>query len=214
MSILQEITEAIETGQSKVIDTIMQKAIAAGENPNKILDGMVRTMDVVGDKFSKGEIYVPEMLVAARTMKKGIEVLKPYLMKINALTIGKCIIGTVAGDLHDIGKNLVSIMMESVCFEIIDLGVDVSAETFINAMTTNPDMNIVACSALLTTTMPTLQDTVRAIKESGMTGFKIMVGGAPITPEFAVTIGADGYAPDAGSAAMKAKELVSSQIRP
>ncbi len=214
MSILQEITEAIETGQSKVIDTIMQKAIAAGENPNKILDGMVRTMDVVGDKFSKGEIYVPEMLVAARTMKKGIEVLKPYLMKINALTIGKCIIGTVAGDLHDIGKNLVSIMMESVGFEIIDLGVDVSAETFINAIKTNPDVNIVACSALLTTTMPTLQDTVRAIKESGMTGFKIMVGGAPITPEFAVKIGADGYAPDAGSAAMKAKELVSSQIRP
>lgn len=165
-------------------------------------------MGKVGDKFSAGEILVPEKLVTARSMSKGVEILKPVLAREGAESLGKCILGTVAGDLHDIGKNLVGIMIESAGFDLIDLGVDVPIEKFIEAIKANPDVSIVACSALLTTTMPSLQETVKGIKESGLTGFKILVGGAPITQAFAEEIGADGYAPDAGSAVTKAKQLV------
>ena len=139
---------------------------------------------------------------------KGVEVLKPHLVSGAASSLGTCIIGTVAGDLHDIGKNLVAMMIESAGFTVIDLGVDVPKEKFIQAVNQNEDVKLVACSGLLTTTMPAMKETVNALKTSGLKGFKVIVGGAPVTPEFASEIGADGYAADAGGAAIKAKELV------
>ncbi|MCR4436063.1 MAG: corrinoid protein [Clostridiales bacterium] len=208
MSKIQEISTAVETGKSKLISTLVQEALAEGNKATDILNAMTNAMGVVGDKFSKEEIFVPEMLIAARTMQKGVEVLKPLLAGDGSVSLGKCIIGTVAGDLHDIGKNLVAIMIESAGFEVIDLGVDVQTDKFMEAIKAHPDVKIVACSGLLTTTMPAMQETVKAIRESGLTGFKIMVGGAPITAEFAAAIGADAYTPDAGAAAVKAKELV------
>jgi methanogenic corrinoid protein MtbC1 len=165
-------------------------------------------MGVVGDKFSAGEIFVPEMLIAAKSMAKGVDVLRPLLAGDNSTSLGTCIIGTVAGDLHDIGKNLVTMMIESAGFTMVDLGVDVPAEKFVEAIKENENVTLVACSALLTTTMPALREAVETIKASGLEGFKVIVGGAPVTAEFAAEIGADGFAPDAGSAAVKAKELV------
>ena len=166
-------------------------------------------MAVVGEKFKNGEIFVPEMLVAARAMKKGVEVLKPHLSSGATGSNGKLILATVAGDLHDIGKNLVGMMIESAGFEVIDLGVDVPAAKIIECYRENPDTKIIALSALLTTTMPSLKDTVAAIAaEDFRKDVKIMVGGAPITQEFADEIGADGYSEDAASAAALAKSLV------
>jgi methanogenic corrinoid protein MtbC1 len=169
---------------------------------------MVDGMGGVGDKFSTGQIFVPEMLIAAKAMSKGVEVLKPHLAGEASTSLGTCVIGTVQGDLHDIGKNLVAMMVESTGFSIVDLGVDVSAEKFIDAVKQNDDVKLVACSGLLSTTMPAMKATVAAIKASGLAGIKVMVGGAPVTAEFAAQIGADAYAPDAGSAAAKAKEMV------
>jgi len=167
-------------------------------------------MSVVGAKFQANEIFVPEMLVAAKTMKKGVEILRPLLTGDAVGKNGKYIIGTVQGDLHDIGKNLVALMIESAGFEVVDLGVDVPAETFIEAIKANPDCKVVGASALLTTTMESLKNTVKAIIDAGCKSqVKIMVGGAPITQQFADEIGADAYTPDAGSAAVKAVALVS-----
>ncbi|NLM46224.1 MAG: cobalamin-binding protein [Firmicutes bacterium] len=208
MSKIQEVKNAVETGKTKVIAGLVQEALDAGEKANDILAAMIDAMGVVGDKFSSGEIFVPEMLIAGKAMQKGVDVLKPYLAGEASVSLGKCIIGTVAGDLHDIGKNLVALMIESAGFDVIDLGVDVPAAKFVEAIKENPDVKVVALSALLTTTMPAMKDTVAAIRESGLTGFKIIVGGAPITQEFADSIGADAYAPDAGSAAVKVKTLV------
>lgn len=208
MSKLNEIAAQVEAGKSKVVPGLVQEALKEGVTAKEILDTMIAAMGNVGEKFSAGEIFVPEMLVAAKAMSKGVEVLKPVLAGEGTESLGKCILGTVAGDLHDIGKNLVGIMIESAGFELIDLGVDVPIDRFIEEIKANPDVVIVACSALLTTTMPSLQATVKGIKESGLDGFKILVGGAPITQAFAEEIGADGYAPDAGSAVTKAKELV------
>ena len=206
---MDAIFEAVETGKVKIITGLIEEAIAGGAEPLSILnDGMIAAMGVVGEKFQRSEIFVPEMLIAAKTMKKGVEVIKPLLGGASVSTRGKCIIGTVFGDLHDIGKNLVSLMIESAGFEVIDLGVDVSIEKFINAIKENPDVRIVGLSCLLTTTMPALQETTKAIKASGLSGFKLIVGGAPITQEYAVQIGADGYSPDAASAADLAKQLV------
>ena len=170
---------------------------------------MIAAMDEVGAKFKNGEIFVPEMLVAARAMKKGVEVLKPHLASGVAGAAGKVVIGTVAGDLHDIGKNLVAMMLESSGFEVIDLGVDVPKEKFIETVEANPDTKIVCCSALLTTTMPALKDTVTALNEAPFrSNIKVMVGGAPITQAFADEIGADAYTEDAASCAQRAKEIV------
>jgi methanogenic corrinoid protein MtbC1 len=165
-------------------------------------------MGVVGDRFQKNEIFVPEMLVAARAMKKGVALLKPLLVGKDNVSLGKCIIGTVQGDLHDIGKNLVGLMMEGAGFEVVDLGVDVSAEKFVEGIKANPDAKIVGLSTLLTTSMPVMKDTVAAIKGAGLKGFHIMVGGAPVTQEFADKIGADGYSADAAAAAKLAKQLI------
>jgi methylmalonyl-CoA mutase cobalamin-binding domain/chain len=171
---------------------------------------MIEAMNVVGEKFQKNEIFVPEMLIAARAMKAGVEVLKPSLGGDAATKLGKVIIGTVAGDLHDIGKNLVAMMIESAGFEVMDLGVDVPLEKFVQAVENDAEINIVAVSALLTTTMPAMKETVAALNALGnRSGFKVIVGGAPITQEFADEIGADGYATDAGSAAQTARALAS-----
>lgn len=208
MSKLQEVSSAVETGKLKKIEGIVQEALDDGDAAPAILNTMIDAMSIVGDKFQRNEIFVPEMLVAALTMKKGVAVLQPLLAGENTTSLGKCVIGTVAGDLHDIGKNLVALMIESAGFEVIDLGVDVPAEKFVEAVKTNPDCNIVAVSALLTTTMEAMKVTVAALKAAGCDKqAKIMVGGAPITQEFADEIGADAYTTDAGSAASKAKEL-------
>ena len=208
MARIEEIAQAVEAGKLKLINELVETALAEGLDPLEILnEGMIAAMGVVGEKFQKSEIFVPEMLIAAKTMKKGVEILKPKLGAAATTSRGKCIIGTVFGDLHDIGKNLVSLMIESAGFEVIDLGVDVSIETFINTIKENPDVKIVALSCLLTTTMPALQSTTQAIRSSGLGGFKLMVGGAPVTQDFANQIGADGYSPDAASAADLAKKL-------
>jgi len=209
MSKIQEIAAAVEAGQSKVIGDLVQAALDEGLAPLDILnEGMIGAMSIVGEKFSKEEIFIPEMLVAARAMKKGVEVLQPHLGDEGAANVGKAVIGTVAGDLHDIGKNLVSMMIESAGFEVNDLGVDAPIEKFIEAVEGDEKVNVVAVSALLTTTMPAMKDTVAALNASSARGrFKILVGGAPITPEFCKEIGADAYAPDAAAAATKAKEL-------
>jgi len=211
MSKIPEIAAAVETGKIKLIEGLVQEALDAGEDPNEILDkGMIDAMSIVGAKFQTNEIFVPEMLVAARTMKKGVDMLRPLLTAGAIGKHGKYIIGTVQGDLHDIGKNLVALMVEAAGFEIVDLGVDVPPEKFVEAIKENPGCKIVGASALLTTTMEALRSTVKAIVESGCRDqVKIMIGGAPITQEFADEIGADAYTPDAGSAAVVALKLVS-----
>ena len=211
MSKIEEIAAAVEKGKSKIIVGLVEEALAEGIAASEILNvGMIEAMNVIGEKFQKNEIFVPEMLVAARAMKKGVEVLKPHLADADAVKMGRVVIGTVAGDLHDIGKNLVAMMIESAGFEVNDLGVDVSMEKFIEAVESDPEVNIVAVSALLTTTMPAMKATVAALNNSSARSrIKVMVGGAPITKEFADEIGADGFAMDAGSAAQKAKALCS-----
>ena len=211
MSKIQEIATAVENGKIKLIEGLVQEALDAGEDANEILDkGMIDAMSIVGARFQANEIFVPEMLVAAKTMKKGVEILRPLLTGNSVGKNGKYVIGTVKGDLHDIGKNLVALMIESAGFEVIDLGVDVSPEAFVEAIKENPDCRVVGASALLTTTMESLKNTVKAIIDAGCKDqVKIMVGGAPITQEFADEIGADAYTPDAGSAAVKAVSLVS-----
>ena len=207
---LKAVAEAVEKGKAKLVPGLVQAALDAGVEPTDILNkGMIDAMGIVGEKFKNNEIFVPEMLVAARAMKKGVDVLKPHLASGTAGAAGKMFMGTVAGDLHDIGKNLVIMMIESAGFEVIDLGVDVPIEKFIQAVNDNPDTKIVGCSALLTTTMPALRDTVKALNEQPWRSkIKVMVGGAPITQEFADEIGADCYTPDAASAAQAAKALV------
>ena len=187
---------------------MVQEALDEGNQAQVILDAMIDAMSVVGDRFTKGDIFVPEMLIAAKAMSKGVDVLKPHLAGEASTSLGTCVIGTVEGDLHDIGKNLVAMMIESAGFSIVDLGVDVPANKFLDAIQNSENVTLVACSGLLSTTMPAMENTVAQIKSSGLSGLKVMVGGAPVTPQFAEKIGADAYAPDAGSAAARAKELV------
>ena len=209
MSKLQAVADIVAAGKAKLIAGAVQEALDEGNEPSVVLGAMIDAMGVVGEKFKNNEIFVPEMLVAARAMKKGVEVLKPHLASGEAGANGKVIIGTVAGDLHDIGKNLVAMMIESAGFEVIDLGVDVPATAFVEAYQANPDTKIIALSALLTTTMPAMKEAVTLLNEQPFRkDIKLMVGGAPITPEFAEQIGADAYTADAASAAQKAKELV------
>lgn len=209
MSKVLELKAAVENGKSKLVAGLAQEAIDEGAKAAELLEAMIQAMDVVGERFSKGEIFVPEMLVAAKAMNKGMEVVKPLLAGADSESLGKCIIGTVKGDLHDIGKNLVCTMIGAAGFDMIDLGVDVPTEKFVEAIKENPDVKVVALSALLTTTMPSMQETAAELnKVKGEYGFKLLVGGAPITQEFANEVGADGYAVDAGAAAVKAKELV------
>jgi len=208
MAKIEELKVAIENGKAKLVPGLVQAAIDEGTAPIDALNTMIGAMDSVGEKFKNGEIFVPEMLVAARAMKKGVDVLKPMLADGGAVNRGKMIMGTVYGDLHDIGKNLVVMMIESAGFEVVDLGVDVPVAKFVE-MAADPDVNIVGVSALLTTTMPAMKETVEALNAlPNRAQFKIMVGGAPITQEFADEIGADVYTTDAASAAQAAKTLV------
>ena len=209
MSKLEEVAAAVEKGKVKIVAGLTQEALDEGFSAAEILNtGMIGAMAVVGEKFKNNEIFVPEMLIAARAMKKGVEVLTPLLKAAGTESKGKLILGTVAGDLHDIGKNLVGMMIEGAGFEVLDLGVDVPAEKFIEAMKENPDCKIVALSALLTTTMPAIKSTIDAIVASGLRDtVKIMIGGAPVTQAFADEVGADGYSEDAASAAELAKKL-------
>ena len=203
---MDNVKELVVKGRLKKIEPGVQEALDAGNTAQDLLDIMGVAMDEVGLKFQTNEIFISEMLAAAKTMQRGVGVLKPLLGGGGAAKLGKFIMGTVAGDLHDIGKNLVEMMIEASGFEVIDLGVDVPAEAFVQALRDNPDCKIIGVSALLTTTLDAMKETVEAIKESGI-DVTIMVGGAPVTPAFAEEIGADVYTPDAGSAAEKAKEI-------
>ncbi len=209
---MQAVFKATQNGKNKEIGKCVQEAIDAGCDPAAILnDGMIGAMAVVGENFKKEIIFVPQMLAAARAMKAGVEALKPYLATGEAGSAGTIILGTVAGDLHDIGKNLVGMMFESAGFEVIDLGVDVPIETFVRTIEEHKEATIVGLSALLTTTMPSLRDTVAALlKQPFRRRIKIMVGGAPISQAFADEIGADSYTEDAASAAEQAKKYAES----
>jgi 5-methyltetrahydrofolate--homocysteine methyltransferase len=207
--IVKEIYDAVLNGENKGIAAKVQSALDGGHDPATVLnEGMVAAMAEVGRLFEAGEYYVPEMLIAARAMQTGLAVLKPSLVQSNFKSTGKVIIGTVKGDLHDIGKNLVSMMLEGAAFEIVDLGTDVSPEKFVEAVNKqNPDL--IAMSALLTTTMPNMKTTIEALKQAGLREkVKVMIGGAPVTTKYAEDIGADGYAPDASKAVSLAKSLV------
>ena len=208
MSKIEELAHAVEIGKSKLVPGLVQEALDEGNAPIDILNkGMIDAMAIVGDKFKRNEIFVPEMLIAAKAMKKGVEVLKHYLAGDNASKVGKMAMGTVAGDLHDIGKNLVIMMIESTGYEVVDLGIDVPVEKFLEAAN-DPEITVIGVSALLTTTMPAMQETVAALNKHPRRGeFKIMVGGAPITQAFANEIGAGVYTEDAASAGQAAKAL-------
>lgn len=204
---IETVNDLVKRGKAKLVPAAVQEALDEGCDATDILNAMIAAMDVVGENFKNGVIFVPEMLIAAKAMKKGVEVLKPYLASGEAGARGKVIIGTVAGDLHDIGKNLVAMMIESAGFEVVDLGVDVPVEKFLEAY--DDSVKIYACSALLTTTMPALEATVTALNNAPFRSkVKVMVGGAPINQAFADKVGADAYTPDAASAAKKARELV------
>ena len=209
MSILNDISENLQRGKAKVVKELVQQAINEGLSAKEILEeGLLSGMSIIGEKFKNNEVFVPEVLVAARAMNMGAALLKPLLASDGVESQGKVVLGTIKGDLHDIGKNLVAMMLESAGFEVIDLGVDVPIEKFVETVKENPDVKIVCLSALLTTTMPAMKDTVAALAaEDFRSNIKIMVGGAPITQEFADEIGADAYTADAASAAEKAKEL-------
>ena len=208
MSKIEELNHAVEIGKAKLVPGLVQECLDEGFAPIDILNkGMIDAMSVVGDKFKRNEIFVPEMLIAAKAMKKGVEILKPHLAGDNSAKIGKMAMGTVAGDLHDIGKNLVIMMIESTGYEVVDLGIDVPVERFLEAAS-DPEVTVIGVSALLTTTMPAMQETVAALNKHPRRGeFKIMVGGAPITQAFADEIGADVYTEDAASAGQAAKAL-------
>jgi len=208
MAIVDEISEQLQAGKAKIVKQLVEQAIEEGVGAQEILqEGLLKGMGVIGVKFKNNEIFVPEVLVAARAMNMGVSVLKPLLTESGVKAAGKVCIGTVQGDLHDIGKNLVRLMMEGKGLEVVDLGTDVAPETFVQAAIDN-DCQIICCSALLTTTMGVMKDVVSAMKTAGIRDkVKIMIGGAPITQTFCDQIGADRYTPDATTAAAAAVEL-------
>ncbi len=209
-SVLQDMSDALQKGRAKLVQQYVEQAIAEGVSARQILsDGLLLGMGIIGEKFKKNEVFVPEVLVAARAMNAGTAMLKPLLTEEGVKAVGKVVIGTVAGDLHDIGKNLVRLMMEGKGFEVIDLGVDVSAEKFVETVK-ETGSQIVGVSALLTTTMSSMKDVVDAFNAAGLRDqVKIMVGGAPVTQQFCDSIGADAYTPDAATAADVALGFVS-----
>ncbi|MBQ7408438.1 MAG: corrinoid protein [Clostridia bacterium] len=207
MQILNDISENLQKGKAKVVKELVQTALNEGIAVKEILGSLLDGMGVIGEKFKNNEVYVPEVLVAARAMNMGTQILKPYLAENGVEAVGRVCIGTVKGDLHDIGKNLVKMMLEGKGLEVIDLGTDVAPEAFVKAAIEN-DCTIICCSALLTTTMGVMEEVVKAFNEAGIREkVKIMIGGAPITQEFCDKIGADAYTPDAATAADKAVEF-------
>ena len=208
-NILEVIREGIMDGDMHLVQDKVTEALASGVSAGNILNtGLIEAMAEVGKLFEEGEYFVPEMLIAARAMKAGLAILKPRLVAEDIEPIGKVASGTVKGDLHDIGKNLVCMMLEGAGFEILDLGTDVTPEQFVDAVK-NQGAGVIAMSALLTTTMPNMKNTVEALEEAGIRdSVKVMIGGAPVTQAYADEVGADGYAPDASRAATLAKELL------
>lgn len=210
MSILNEISQNLQIGKAKIVKELVQKAIDEGLSPESILkEGLLDGMGIIGDKFKKDEIYVPDVLIAARAMNAGTEILKPLLASSGVTSAGKVVLGTVSGDLHDIGKNLVRMMMEGKGLEVIDLGVDVSAEKFVQTAIAE-NAQIIACSALLTTTMGEIEAVVKTATEAGIRDkITIMIGGAPVTQSFCDKVAADIYTADAASAADAAVKVCS-----
>ncbi len=206
--VMEALYESVLEGERDDTLEYVQKALDEGIAPETILnEGMIDAMKEVGQLFEEGEYFVPEMLIAARAMQGGLEILRPKLVASGIEPVGKVVLGTVKGDLHDIGKNLVGMMLEGAGFEVQDLGIDVASEAFIEAIT--DDVDVVGLSALLTTTMPEMAATIKAIDEAGLRSkVKIMVGGAPVTSDYAKKIGADGYASDAGQAAALAQSFM------
>lgn len=209
MTELNAIFDAILDGDAAAVETLTQQALDAGQSAESILrEALIPAMNEVGELYEEGEYFVPEMLVAARAMKAGLAVIKPLLVEGDAESMGKVAIGTVKGDMHDVGKNLVSMMLEGAGFEIIDLGIDVGSQAFVDAVHEH-GADIVAMSALLTTTMTNMRATVEALEAAGLREqVKVIIGGAPVSDEYARQIGADGYAADAGQAVKLAKSLV------
>ena len=208
MPLLNDLTAAVAAGKRTDTVRLTQELLAAGTSPQNIVEqGLVPGMKIVGDQFKRNEIFVPEMLVAARAMKEALKILEPMLASAGIKPKYTALIGTVQGDLHDIGKNLISMMWRGANFAVVDLGTNVSPERYLAAAKEHK-ANLVGLSALLTTTMPAMKETVRLLKAAGLPGVKIMIGGAPITQAFADDIGADGYAADAGTAVDVAKKLV------
>ncbi|MBI5952306.1 MAG: corrinoid protein [Chloroflexi bacterium] len=205
---LKQIFDNVLDGAAPAVEAGVKEALAAGIGADVILkDALIAAMDEVGKRYEEGDIFVPEMLVAARAMQTGLALLKPYLVSSGAESAGKVAIGTVKGDLHDIGKNLVAMMLEGAGFEIIDLGVDVPPQAFVDSV--GKGAKVIGMSALLTTTMSNMSVTVEALKAAGLRDkVKVMVGGAPVTQDFANQIGADGFAADASSATRVARELL------
>lgn len=206
---LKQIADNLIKGKAPEVKELVQKVLDEGVDVENVLnEGLIAGMNVVGAKFKANEFYVPEILIAARAMKAGMGILRPILAEKNIKGVGTVVLGTVRGDLHDIGKNLVAMMLEGAGFEIIDLGVDVSPEKFIETAK-EKKADLVGLSALLTTTMPSMEDVVKAVGDFGLKDkVKVMIGGAPITQSYADEIGADGYAPDAASAVDEAKQLL------
>lgn len=208
MNELHPLTQAIIAGKRKEVPELVQQCLNAGETAGNIVEHrLVPGMAIVGEKFKQNEIFVPEMLIAARAMKEALKILEPALVAAGVKPEHNAVIGTVEGDLHDIGKNLVAMMWKGANIEVIDLGVNVSPAKFVEAVK-QYQPKLVGLSALLTTTMPAMRDTVKAIRDAGLSSVKIVIGGAPITREYAKEIGADGYATDAGSAVDTAMALL------
>jgi 5-methyltetrahydrofolate--homocysteine methyltransferase len=207
MADLKALADAVINGDQNKALEITKAAIDEGTAAKDILDnGLIAGMDIVGARFKKNEVYIPEVLISARAMKMAMGVLEPELVKAGVEPVGKLLIGTVQGDLHDIGKNLVAMMLKGAGFEVIDLGVDVGPEKFVEQAKA-ANAQLIGMSALLTTTMPGMEKTIKAVKDADI-GVKVMIGGAPVTQDYADRIGADGYAPDAASAVDTAKSLV------
>ena len=206
---LKNVSEALQRGDAEKVAELVKQALNEGVAPKNILEeGLIHGMSIIGKKFKKNEVYVPEVLIAARAMHAGMSILQPKLTESGVKNIGTVAIGTVKGDLHDIGKNLVKMMLEGAGFEVIDLGVDVTANKFVEAVKEHKP-NIIGMSALLTTTMVNMVEVIKALEVAGLRDkVKIMIGGAPITQNYADQIGADGYSPDAASAVDKAKTFV------
>ncbi|MBM3149229.1 MAG: cobalamin-binding protein [Chloroflexi bacterium] len=213
-NVLNELADKLYAGDAKTVPVLVQRALDKGLTPAEVLQGgLITGMDRVGVDFRNGELFVPEVLIAARAMHAGMHVLRPLLVQSNVASAGKVVLGTVAGDLHDIGKNLVGMMLEGSGFETIDLGTDTPPNQFVDAVKTHQP-HLVAMSALLTTTMPGMRRTIDALTEAGVRAkVKVMVGGAPVTERFAQEIGADGYAPDAASAVELARALMGKEHR-
>ena len=209
MADMQKLSDTLIAGKVEDLKKLVQQAIDEGTGASEILNqALMPGMDVVGERMENGDMFIPEVLMSAKAMSGTLEILKPLLTPEESKSAGKVIIGTVKGDLHDIGKNLVAMMLESAGYEVVNLGVDIAPENFVEAVKKH-EAQVVALSALLTTTMPQMQKTIAALQESGLKDqVKVIVGGAPVTEKYAKEIGAEGYAPDAGSANKLVKSLM------